>query len=556
MSNPGQYFYRFDPQPDTSEIPQVMPSPFSGATPHALAVRAAEELKTRLEAGSDTLPHDFTQKHRGKMFGVLVVEAPDGHIGYLSAFSGLLGDQWLVEDFVPPVFDLPALNAFWPAERAEIYRLNREITELTDGEQRRAILARRAQVEEQWNRDAKDIDARHYARKQHHRTVRAQLERIPDAPEAQQALAQLASDSWDNYSERRRFRKRKRQALARYDDELAALDAKRHALKAERARRSAAAQTKILACYRLENFQGEACMLDELFEPHPPSGGAGDCAAPKLLIHACRLGLRPLALAEFWWGRGSSGGGRHHGAFYPACRSKCEPILPWILKGVAVDPIPLFGTAETRSDEPLTVYEDEYLAIVNKPAGMLSMPGRNTRLDSVHARLAQRYPKATGPLLVHRLDMDTSGLLIMAKTLDVYRAMQQLFTERQIEKEYHAYLDGEPLDDEGIITLPLRPDPDDRPRQVVDRLTGRPALTRWRVVSRHDGKTRVALFPETGRTHQLRVHAAHTEGLGCPIIGDILYGRAATRMLLHARTLRFNHPVTSVPITVTADIPF
>ncbi len=316
------------------------------------------------------------------------------------------------------------------------------------------------------------------------------------------------------------------------------------------------AQEKILACYKLDNFEGDTIMLEALFEPHPPSGGAGDCATPKLIAYACRSKLRPLALAEFWWGRESAGGGRHHGAWYPSCRSKCEPILPWMLRGISVEPAPIFGAAASRDDEPLAVYEDDYLVIVNKPAGMLSVPGRNVRLESVQKRLEARYPNAAGPLLAHRLDMDTSGLLVMAKTLDVYRQMQRLFSERHIEKQYTACLDGVIEADDGTIDLPLRLDYENRPLQVVDHETGRTAVTRWKVLSRVEGQTRIAFFPETGRTHQLRVHAAHPEGLGAPIIGDTLYGRPGHRMLLHAESLRFTHPVTGKAIEVSADAPF
>jgi tRNA pseudouridine32 synthase/23S rRNA pseudouridine746 synthase len=556
FSDTDRYIHRFHPQPGASELPAIMPSPFSGALPHPLAVRAAAELKEYLRAHSEELPHDFSEKHRGKMFGVLVVQTPSGDIGYLKGFSGLLGDQWLVRDFVPPIFDLPTLNSFWPEEKSEIYRLNREIEALAKGDERQALVEQQRNLEAQLNHEWSELDTRHREQKKKRHANREALEKEPDSSTKAASLAQLADESWNEKNERNRFKRRKREALNTLKAKQSALDVRKKQLAGERAERCAIAQEKILGCYRLENFEDESIMLEELFEPFPPPGGAGDCAAPKLIAYACRSNLKPLALAEFWWGRGSAGGERHHGAWYPSCRSKCEPILPWMLKGTPVEPAPIFGAAATPDDEPATVYEDEHLVIVNKPAGMLSVPGRNQRLDSVQKRLAERYPDATGPLLVHRLDMDTSGLLVMAKTLDVYRAMQRLFSERHIEKQYTACLDGIVDGEEGSIELPMRLDYEHRPRQIVDHASGRAAVTRWKVLSRIDGQTRIAFYPETGRTHQLRVHSAHHEGLGCSIVGDPLYGRPAQRMLLHAASLRFIHPISGEAIEVVAEAPF
>jgi len=271
--------------------------------------------------------------------------------------------------------------------------------------------------------------------------------------------------------------------------------------------------------------------------------------------------LRPVALAEFWWGAPSASGDRREGVFYPACRGKCLPILTHMLGGLPVEPTPLFGTAAIDPAEPRTVFEDEHLLVVNKPHGLLTVPGRSVSLgDSVVSRLRERYPQATGPLAVHRLDLDTSGLLLIAKDADTARALQRMFALREIEKHYVAWLDGHVAADRGHITLPLRVDVDDRPRHIHDPVYGKAAHTEWQVLARRDGRTRVRFIPHTGRSHQLRVHAAHPQGLDAPIVGDRLYGRHAPgegeRMQLHAERLAFVHPVTGARVVIEEPAPF
>ena len=325
--------------------------------------------------------------------------------------------------------------------------------------------------------------------------------------------------------------------------------AERDRLVAQRSARSAELLRAIQATYRVP--------LRAIFQPAEPPGGTGDCAAPKLLGYAQTLGLTPIALTEFWWGDAPRSGGRHHGVHYPACRGKCGPLLRYMLDGVPVEPAPAFVTRDVPASAPEVVYEDEWLTVVDKPAGMLSVPGRNAGAqDSALSRLRMRYPAATGPLLVHRLDLDTSGLLLMARTLEVHGQLQRLFAQRQIRKEYVAELEGELLGDSGTISLALRGDPDDRPRQIHDPVAGKEAVTGWRVLQRQDGRTRVLLLPRTGRTHQLRVHAAHPDGLNAPIVGDRLYGRRGGRLMLHAQTLAFEHPVTGEALEITRNAPF
>lgn len=332
-------------------------------------------------------------------------------------------------------------------------------------------------------------------------------------------------------------------------------------LDATRTARSRVLMAQIQDCYRFTNAQAEVRPLREIFAPAEPPAGAGDCAAPKLLAQAYAEGLTPLALAEFWWGASSSTGDRREGVFYAACRGKCLPILTHMLRGLPADPPPLFGAAALHPDEPRAVYEDEHLLVVNKPAGMLTVPGRSASLqDCVVSRLRARYPDATGPLVVHRLDMDTSGLLLVAKSMDVAKALQRLFSLREIDKHYVAVLDGHVRGEHGHITLPLRVDIDDRPRNIVDPVHGREAHTEWYVLSRGATQTRVRFVPHTGRSHQLRVHASHQDGLDAPIVGDRLYARTAPeddeRLLLHAERLAFVHPVTGVRVDVEALAPF
>ncbi len=307
--------------------------------------------------------------------------------------------------------------------------------------------------------------------------------------------------------------------------------------------------------YQLLNARGETKDLVDLWQeyysrpklqrkyPLPP-GGTGDCCAPKLLQYAYQQGLKPLCMAEFWWGAPTKTELRQHLNYYPACRGKCKPILTWMLQGLDVDPDPeTLGFA--RMELP-TVYEDEWLLVVNKPSGMLSTPGRIEQY-SVETLMQQRYP---GSFVAHRLDMGTSGLLIVAKTLEVYRCLQEQFIKHQVQKKYLALLEASGQSSspaKGRISLPLRPDPMNRPRQIVDPEHGKRAITDYEFLS----EDLVALWPQTGRTHQLRIHCAHPEGLGRPIKGDALYGTGhyqsdgtPDRLYLHAAELWFRHPVT------------
>ena len=330
------------------------------------------------------------------------------------------------------------------------------------------------------------------------------------------------------------------------------------ALKEERKQRSIALQQWIFEQFRLRNARGEEQDIYSIFTQtahRNPPAGTGECAAPKLLQYAYLNNLQPLAMAEFWWGESPKGEIRRHGHYYPACRHKCEPILNFMLQGLQVEPNPLL-TSNTDATQLETVYEDDFLLVVNKPAGMLSVPGK-TGQASVLTLLQERYPDATGPILVHRLDMATSGLLLAAKDKDTHALLQKQFEGRTVKKRYIALLEGIPqAEPKGFIRLPLRPDFDNRPLQMVCYEYGKPAVTRYEIMDTENDRTRMAFYPETGRTHQLRVHAAHREGLNCPIVGDPLYGQPTDRLYLHAERLEFRHPVTGQRLQIQKEAPF
>lgn len=325
--------------------------------------------------------------------------------------------------------------------------------------------------------------------------------------------------------------------------------------------------------YRMLNGRGETKDLVEIWRdyhnrprirrkyPLPP-GGSGDCCAPKLLQYAYQQQLRPVCMAEFWWGTSPHNDIRYHGHYYPACRGRCLPILTWMLQGIDYDTeLGMWGERgrqrfyNERQQQLSIVYEDQWLAVVNKPADLLTIPGREVA-ESVQSIMRSHYPTYDGPLIVHRLDMATSGLLIISKDRHVNTLLQQQFEQREVKKKYVALLERDItglVSDEGTIVLPLCKNPLDRPRQVVDWEKGKEAVTNYRIEGTENGHTRVALFPQTGRTHQLRVHCAHHDGLNCPILGDGLYGHQAARLHLHAAELWFTHPVTGSPLHLSAE---
>lgn len=532
-----------------------MPSPFA-TMPHALARRAAQIVAGEIEAGNHPFEHDFDEAGQGKMFGVLVVMDRDSRVGFVRGVSGMLGGQWIVEGFAPPLFDLPDREAFWPEGQTALAEIEQQLQSLMQGSDARGLAAEAAEMKARHDQSLEDLRARHRGNKQKRAQLRARLLVSEEDRHRARKLHELAQESRANRREGKTLRKEQQREWQRIESRQKALEAERQTLRRQRASVSNHLLKKIQKGYAIANAVGQETSLASLFAPQEPPGGSGDCAAPKLLGYAHRQTLRPLALAEFWWGAPPIGGGRHARHFYPPCRSKCGPILPFLLQGIAHEEAPLYATLEFATDQPLCVFEDESIVVVNKPSGMLSVPGAHSRLqDSALTRLRARYPQVTGPLLAHRLDLDTSGLLVMAKSLEVYRALQARFAARQVHKRYVAWVDGEVEQDEGEIRLALRVDLEDRPRQIYDPKHGKEAITGYQVLERRGAFTKLALMPRTGRTHQLRVHAAHDKGLGAPIVGDRLYGKGQGRLLLHAESLRFTHPKTGVLVDFRCPLP-
>ena len=547
----------FDPQPAAGDRPARLPSPFAPGPPHPLARRAAEQLQSRLRAGDPRPPGHFEGQHRGKMFAVLVVADGQDRVGYLRGFSGMIDGSWTVPGFVGPLFDGPARDSFWPEGEAQLLAFDQRLRQLAEGAEASAARTRLVQLQASHASAVSAMTTRHAASRERRQGRRSEIARTLPREQHPPALHELAQQSRADAAELRRLRAAQHHEMAGPAADVSALDQEERELKRRRVARSRELLDRLFDGYQIASARGERRSLRALFAPETPPGGAGDCAAPRLFGHAFAAGLRPLALAEFWWGTPPVTGGRLPGVYYPSCRGKCGPVLGHMLNGLPVEPTPVFGGGRIPADQPSTVFEDEWLVVVDKPIGLLSVPGRDRRLrDSILTRLRARYPQASGPMVVHRLDLDTSGLLLVAKDPRTHTALQRQFLERAVDKRYVAWLEAELPGESGTVDLALRVDLDDRPRQVHDPIHGKPAVTDWKVISRTAGRTRVALYPRTGRTHQLRVHAAHAAGLGSPIVGDRLYGRPGERLMLHAETLGFTHPHTGQRLQFFRPAPF
>lgn len=522
------------------ELPKQFTFPFH-YTPHPLCIKAAEYVQNHIHL------HEEWQEElkRGKMMGVLVVEK-ENEIGFLAAFSGNLAHSNNHPYFVPAVYDLLSEKGFFRQEEEAISAINNEINNELGSSERKAIMEHLTIMQ----CDAKKAidNYKSFMKEAKAKRDNARLQGLDSTT--------LIAESQFQKAELKRIQNRWNKNLDFLKDKLASHDRHINELKAERQRRSAKLQEKIFRHFIMLNAHGECRDLYEIFADtpqHTPPAGAGECAAPKLLQYAYTNSYRPIAMAEFWVGNSPKEEIRRHGCFYPSCKAKCEPILGWMLQGVDVEPNPL----EKQINEfPLDViFEDDWLIVVNKPAGMLSVPGKLSS-DSLQERVQRLRPCEEPPMIVHRLDMATSGLLIFAKTKIIHKRMQAMFKTHDIKKQYTAILDGELHIDSGEIRLPLILNPKERPLQMVSFAHGKPAITRFEAVSRSEGKTRVHFYPITGRTHQLRIHAAHPDGLNTPILGDTLYGTPADRLYLHAETLDFTHPISGEKIHITTPCPF
>lgn len=540
--------HRFTTSITDIPLPERFTYPFC-YTPHPLCILAAKEVQsylTRQTAWKDEL-------RQGKMFGVLIVQTEHGETGYLAAFSGILAGKNLHPFFVPPVYDLLQPQGFFKIEEENISSINRNIRQLENDKAYAALSAELARTIQ----SAENILATAKAQLKEAKTAREQRRKEKELNAQEEA--ELIRESQFQKAEYKRLERSWKARITTLQTQTEDWERRISALKSERKTRSAALQQKLFEQFGMLNYRGEVKNLCEIFGQtvhKTPPAGAGECAAPKLLQQAYLHGWKPIAMAEFWWGDSPKTEIRHHGHYYPACKGKCEPILQHMLQGLQVEENPMLKRMQVPSQNLEIVYEDPWLSVINKPAGMLSVPGKEDAV-SVYSLMREQYPEADGPLTVHRLDMATSGLMLIAKTKRVHQNLQAQFKNRLVRKRYVALLEGIVPKDKGTVDLPLCLNPLDRPRQMVHTEYGKPAITDYQVLERLDGKrTRIAFYPRTGRTHQLRIHAAHPLGLHCPIIGDELYGEKADRLYLHAEYLEFTHPITGETVRITKEAEF
>ena len=541
------------------ELPTQLSYPFY-YEPHPLALLAAGELKAYLENQQDWT-HNFGFEGQdkataiGKMFGVLVVRSASGTLGYIAAFSGKLAESNNFQQFVPPVFDTLSEEGFYKQGEALNNETNAKLLECETNPDYLALIEERTRTIAEATTQIEGLKTLIRQGKKERKNRRDSLEE--SATDRLEILENLRRESIKEQYTLKDVKSLFDQSLKTIEEKIGVHELIISALKEERKTRSSALQQQIFTQYSFLNARKESKSLGEIFSSASfatPPAGAGECAAPKLFHYAFTHNLQPIAMAEFWWGQSPKGEVRVHGQYYPACRGKCEPILGHMLTGLEVEANPmLLNPAEGKMLK--IVFEDESIIVINKPAEFLSVPGKSID-DSVYSRIRDMYPEADGPLLVHRLDMSTSGILLVAKNREAHRKLQDQFIRRKVSKRYVALLNGIVEKDEGSIDLPLRVDLDDRPRQMVCNTYGKSARTNYTVIDRTDGKTRVYFYPVTGRTHQLRVHSAQSLGLNCPIVGDDLYGLRAERLCLHAESLTFKHPKSGEMMTFQLDPEF
>lgn len=549
--------------------------------PHPLCIQACREVQEMLARREDWQE----EIARGKMFGVLIVEnvktdadnpergyqAADDDApkwGYLAAYSGQIGGRSDWEDFVPAVFDYLQPEGYFKTHEAEISHINLSISRLEKDERMKEARTLIRQLQEERKR-----------------TIAAYQEKIKEAKAKRDSRREAGNLSEAEEAEMIResqFMKAELRRLKKSLSEKTALetefeDYQENILRLKQLRKqlSDALQQWLFSQFRMLNQEGESKDLleifrDEALKEYPqtaiatsriaalkmvPPAGSGECCEPKLLQYAYQHGYKPLQMAMFWWGESPKEEIRHHLQFYPACNGKCKPILHWMLPASTFEPAAVNPSIYNKVE---TLYEDREIAVIHKPEGLLSVPGKDTSQPSVYALMRRKFPEATSPLIVHRLDMATSGVMIIAKTEFAYHRLQRAFLNHQIQKKYIAIISGKDVPEKGIISLPLLPDYLNRPRQMVNHEQGKEAITEYEILERIDGShLRIALYPKTGRTHQLRVHCAHQEGLNAPILGDPLYGNEkAARLHLHAEEITFEHPLTGKKMTIKRKADF
>lgn len=536
-----RYFTQFEESVEAFATPDKFNYPFL-YEPHPLSILAAKELQEYLTTTSPSL----ISKSNGKMFGVLIVRDLEGNIGYLSAYSGNQVEGLDISIFVPPIFDIQSEDQFFIKGERELIQLSRDIDSLKKSDELKNLRGHLESETALFNDVVEGFKSTIKCAKAKREIRRAEVDKWLDTVEVKATIEKISRESKEEQihfrSVKKKWRIRLEESKKRVESYLEHIED----LKKLRKEKSAVLQQRIFDQYTLINGYGEKRNICDIFSTTPqkyPPGGSGDCAAPRLLQYAYSNKLELICMAEFWWGASPRSEIRKHGEFYPSCKGKCKPILEFMLQGISVDPNPII--ADYNSDVNIdTIYEDDKILVIDKPDGFLSVPGKDS-LDSVQDRVMREYPSSTGPMVVHRLDMSTSGIMVISKFKEVHKVLQEQFMLRTVKKRYVALLEGIVTEDSGVIDLPLRVDLDNRPHQLVCYEYGKSARTEWKVVERKDGRTRVHLYPVTGRTHQLRVHMAHQQGLNSPIVGDELYGVTGGRLHLHAEWIEFTHPVTS-----------
>ena len=555
MPEQSDKFIQFKTNIDEIELPTQFNYPFY-YTPHPLCKIAASELQIYLSNQKDWehnfgIAADNSGMPIGKMFGVLIVENSAKQLGYLAAFSGKLAGENHHPFFVPPVFDTLDQNGFYKKGELILNKLNDEIKTLENQPEIKELNEKILNHSSETITTITTIKLNIKQNKKERAHKRQASTLLKDEEGIKNILQNLAQESINEQYHLKKYIQNRNIELLELQKKLDHYNNEINKLKEARKTKSAALQQQLHDSYSFLNAKGNTKDLCSIFgsttQLKPPAG-AGECAAPKLLDYAFKNQLHPIALCEFWWGESPKSEIRVHKEFYPACRGKCEPILGHMLKGLNVEENPML-TNPGINKEISIVYEDDDLLVINKPEEFLSVPGKNIE-DSVYSRMKLKYPNATGPLIVHRLDMSTSGLMLIAKNKEVHKHLQHQFLKKTIKKRYEAILDGIITESNGTIELPLRVDLDNRPMQLVCYEHGKSAKTEWEIVSRKNGCTKVYFYPITGRTHQLRVHAAHQLGLNTPIVGDDLYGKKSDRLYLHAGRIEFRHPITKEILTI------
>ena len=554
------HFQHFKKDISGIQVPDKFTFPFY-YEPHPLTIVATKELQEYLEKQTD-FKHEFGLKDAelknaiGKMFGILVVKKADNSLGYLAAYSGKLADNSFPDKFVPPIFNMRSEGSFYIEGEKKIENIGGKIElikkDITYLSLKELLKKQTKYIEEDVAIQRKKMQLSKLAR----RHQKKEASKILDEKKFKTLTKKLTQESFNDQFYFRELQEYYNLKIRKIKSKVLEFEKKIEQYTQKRKKISTNLQQTLFEKYQFLNQYKEQKGILDIFNNSSsrPPAGSGDCSAPKLLQYAFQYELTPLAMAEFWWGVSPNSEVRKHKNFYPSCQSRCKPILNHMLKGIEMDEN-LIHKNLSKNKELRIVFEDDDLIIVNKPPEFLSVPGKEIT-DSVYTRIKQKYPTATGPLIVHRLDMSTSGIIVLTKTKEANKIVQKQFIKRTVKKRYVALLSGKLTKKQGVIKLPLRLDLDDRPRQLVDFINGKKAETNWTVIAHNGNQTRIHFYPITGRTHQLRIHAAHKEGLHIPIKGDDLYGNKQDRLYLHAEFIEFVHPSSKKEISFTVPADF